>query len=364
MTGKKPPQLGPEEKQAAVYVARLKKRHEGTVVTESAPKCRLQGTPGPIPHALRRCDGADVVKKNAPRKKKYLFSFPGSLVLPPGGRVGTLSGLDTPTPALDVLYGEGRLRLRGSLVFPRNAILTLKGSTGRDRPVRVTDTFETLIVFSEWVWLGLEADNPGNVAKPLPVSMRGDPTLNLWRDKAGGSGSGSRKAARTPPAADSPESDDSVFDSEKDDDEMIDDADMGIRGAKLRQARRERIDPKRTKRPRASKFLVDDDEVDDDDGDDEDGNDDSGPKSGTPPVTKSFEADAVQDLTGDGGDDDDDDGPAVQRMSRPRRTSAGARLAQETNDSDDSDDVNNLDDADSGGGGASDGGDDEDFTID
>lgn len=138
-----------------------------------------------VPHALRKCDGADIIKKNTARKKKYLFALPGGASFPVGCRVGTLSGLDTTTPYLDVDYPEGRLRLFGKLLFPRNAMLALKGSASRRKGVMCTDSFDTIVMFSQWAWLGDISCNPGEVAKPLPPSMKSANVGSVWRGSSG-----------------------------------------------------------------------------------------------------------------------------------------------------------------------------------
>lgn len=364
MVGKKPSTLSPAEQQAEAYATRLKKLHEGTVVAGTARESRAEGTPGAVPHALRRCDGADVVKKNAARKKKYLFSFPGSLNLPPGGRVGSLSGLDTSTPVLDMHYGEGRLRLRGSLVFPRNAILTLKGSTGRDKPVRVTDTFETLVVFSEWVWLGREADNPGDVAKPLPASLRGHADAKLWRETGNGDAA---KRGRTSAAA-AVESAGVDYSMDSDDEPLIavgggdvedvsGDDDIGFGAVSITAP--ERSNPRRAKRP---KRLLDgfddsddgdddddDDSVDDDDDDVDDVVEDLAEGKEENPTQPGMASNGVAENTAtrDASDDDillidvdedvGEDAVEPRRPMRPRRASTIARPPQEKEESGDSD---------------------------
>lgn len=141
-----------------------------------------------VPRALRRCDGADIVKRNAGRKKRYLFAMPGGISIPAGARVGTLHDLDTSHPVLHVEFPEGVLALHGVLVFPRNTMLALKGTAGgRAKTVRCTDAFETIVVFAQWDWLGPLNQNPGRVPKAVPPTLCGASGRPVWtsgRDKA------------------------------------------------------------------------------------------------------------------------------------------------------------------------------------
>jgi hypothetical protein len=162
-------------------ISRLRNVCDGVLVTSEPQLPRDAARPSVISNLLKRCDGADIIKKNAARRKKYLVAFPGGVALGPGARLGMLHGLDSSTPTLDVQYPEGRLRMYGVLVFPRNPMLTLKCSTSKDRPVQCADTFETIILFSRWAWIGDEVSNPGNLPQPLPTSLLGNMAHPVWR---------------------------------------------------------------------------------------------------------------------------------------------------------------------------------------
>lgn len=70
----------------------------------------------------------DVIKKPTVSRgtKKCLFSFPG-LFSPAtaGATIGELKGLDTNNPVMYLDFPAGRLKIRGTLVFPKNKYLTL-----------------------------------------------------------------------------------------------------------------------------------------------------------------------------------------------------------------------------------------------
>jgi hypothetical protein len=210
----------PAERQAQALSAKLRARSAGVLLTPDAETRAPSGSAlrRAVPDGLRLSDGSDIVKKNAARKKKYLFAFPGGVALPPASHVGTLAGLDTPNPTLEIAYPAGRLRLRGTLVFPKNALLTLKGAATRGKPVRCTDAFETIVLWAEWAWLGELASNPGDVAKPLPPSMRSADGHTVWTTrKRDGSHGHPRAPAVTGVGSndfDEPDDDDSDVDEE------------------------------------------------------------------------------------------------------------------------------------------------------
>lgn len=200
------------EREAEAEAVRLRTRAQGQLVQRDGA---IEASAGTLPRALRRCDGADICKKNSSRKRRYLFMFPGAVELPPGGEVGRLTGLDSRTPTLYVEYPpHGRVKMKGSLVFPKNSLITVKGSVSRSRTVQVVDNFETLVVFSEWAWVGREDDNPGEVPKPIPAALGGttDAVQSIWRSS--GDSSAPTPRSRTPAASSrqTPDSDSASLD--------------------------------------------------------------------------------------------------------------------------------------------------------
>ena len=156
--------LSATEQAIAQQASDLRSRAKSTILV-SSPSEALHTTH--VPRALSKCDGCDIVKKNTSRKsQKYLFAFPGGLNFTSGARIGTLTGLDTATPSLYIEFPEGRIRLRGTLVYPKNAWLGLK-SSGK-KVVKCQEVFETLIVFSEWSWVGKESDE----VEEMPEGLR------------------------------------------------------------------------------------------------------------------------------------------------------------------------------------------------
>ncbi|PXF44834.1 DNA-binding protein RHL1 [Gracilariopsis chorda] len=170
---KKHQDLEPEKTEAEITGERLRSRANKTILSLTPSNAQL-----PIPKQLQRGDNADITKRNTSRKKKYLFLFPGALELAPGARIGELRDLNTTNPVLSIDVPGGHIVLRGTLVFPKNAFLTLKAGRGC-REMRVTDTLDTIVAFSEWMFVrsGRTDTIPSNIPEEL---IRAEQT-SLWK---------------------------------------------------------------------------------------------------------------------------------------------------------------------------------------
>ncbi|AQK80660.1 DNA-binding protein RHL1 [Zea mays] len=94
--------------------------------------------------AVTRLQGRDVVRRGGQRKSRYLFSFPGLLApAASGGRVGELADLGTKNPLLYLEFPQGRMKLFGTHVYPKNKYLTLQ-MTRSAKGVVCEDVFESL----------------------------------------------------------------------------------------------------------------------------------------------------------------------------------------------------------------------------
>jgi len=112
--------------------------------------------------------GIPVHKKgrSGASKPRYLVALPGHLAPMAAGDIGTFRKLDTPHPELFIEWpGQGRLRLRGSLVHPRTKYLTLipKGSQ-----MTCEDEVSSIIVLSDarWLPIGMPEDAEGEAEIP------------------------------------------------------------------------------------------------------------------------------------------------------------------------------------------------------
>ncbi|KAK1261989.1 DNA-binding protein RHL1 [Acorus gramineus] len=144
-----------------------------------------------------RHQGKDIVKKGQ-RKNRFLFSFPGLLAPLSGGRIGELSDLGTKNPKLYLDFPQGRMKLFGTIVYPRNKYLTLQfGRTSKS--VMCEDSFENMvkIVFSDAWWIGKKEENPEEVQLKFPKEfLEGK---NADHDFKGGAGAASGETATKKP---------------------------------------------------------------------------------------------------------------------------------------------------------------------
>ncbi|KAJ7536743.1 hypothetical protein O6H91_12G080800 [Diphasiastrum complanatum] len=133
---------------------------------------RSQANPGAAlkpSKVVLNCDGKDIVKRGQ-RKSKYLFAFPGLVAPVAGGKFGDLANLDSRNPILYVDFPQGRLKMFGTIVYPKNKYLTLHFSRGAGN-ITCEDAFESLVVFSEVRWIGSPDENPEELRLPLPREL-------------------------------------------------------------------------------------------------------------------------------------------------------------------------------------------------
>lgn len=133
--------------------------------------------------------GKDIVKKSQ-RKSRFLFSFPGLLAPMSGGKIGELKHLGTKNPILYLHFPQGRMKLFGTIVFPKNRYLTLQFSRG-GKNVICEDYFDTMIVFSDAWWIGTEDENPEESELDFPEELERGQCPEY--DFQGGAGSMSEK---------------------------------------------------------------------------------------------------------------------------------------------------------------------------
>ncbi|KAK8971424.1 DNA-binding protein RHL1 [Platanthera guangdongensis] len=161
---KGPPSVDPEaeEKKRLRSLAVSKKILRRSPANASAPL-------GPS-KAVVKLQGRDIVKRGQ-RKSRYLFSFPGLIAPLSGGKVGELANLSTKNPVLYLEFPQGRLKLFGTHVYPKNKYLTLQLSKSA-KGVMCEDVFESLIVFSEARWIGLKEENPEENQLEFPKDLK------------------------------------------------------------------------------------------------------------------------------------------------------------------------------------------------
>lgn len=128
--------------------------------------------------------GRDILRKSN-RKNRFLFSFPGLLAPVSGGKLGELKDLGSKNPILYLDFPQGRMKLFGTIVYPKNRYLTLQFSKG-GKNVMCEDYFDTMIVFSDAWWIGSKEDNPEEIQLSFPEDMNmGQPNEYDFKGGAG-----------------------------------------------------------------------------------------------------------------------------------------------------------------------------------
>lgn len=60
------------------------------------------------------------MKKGTSRKNRFLLIFNGLLAPAQAGRLGNLARMDSRNPVLYMEHSQGRIKLLGTMVFPKN----------------------------------------------------------------------------------------------------------------------------------------------------------------------------------------------------------------------------------------------------
>ena len=144
----------------------------GSLQSGLPPPPPADGGPGPVGPGKRllAAAGKDLVKRAGLRKNRYMLVFNGLVDPFKSGRLGSLARLDSPHPVLYVEFPQGRLKLQGTLVFPKSTNYALLNVDKRDH-IGIEDIFESMIVFSDAYWVGTEAENPGEDPLPVPAGV-------------------------------------------------------------------------------------------------------------------------------------------------------------------------------------------------
>ncbi len=136
---------------------------------------------------LKGLSGVDIQRKSTLRKAKFLFSLPGNLASTKGGKIGEISGMDTPNPVIHLDFPhvsipevsshpsrsvqqlQGRLRLQGTVLKPPTTkymtlVCSKSSKAGSAGSVVCEDIFTAVVVFSTATW---------EASEELPVEQRG-----------------------------------------------------------------------------------------------------------------------------------------------------------------------------------------------
>ncbi|XP_038893755.1 DNA-binding protein RHL1 isoform X2 [Benincasa hispida] len=132
--------------------------------TQAKPQAYLSPSATVLKH-----HGKDIVKKSQ-RKNRFLFSFSGLLAPVSGGKIGELKDLRTKNPILYLDFPQGRMKLFGTIMYPKNRYLTLQFSRG-GKNVMCEDYFDNMIVFSDAWWIGTKDENPEEAHLDFPIEL-------------------------------------------------------------------------------------------------------------------------------------------------------------------------------------------------
>ncbi|XP_059453019.1 DNA-binding protein RHL1 [Corylus avellana] len=155
-----------------------------SVLSETPAKAHAPLSPS---KAVIKHHGKDIAKKSQ-RKNRFLFSFPGLFAPLGGGKIGELKDLGSKNPVLYLDFPQGRMKLFGTIVYPKNRYLTLQFPRG-GKNVMCEDYFDNMIVFSEAWWIGRKDENPEEARLNFPKDV--DEGHVVEYDFKGGAGAAS-----------------------------------------------------------------------------------------------------------------------------------------------------------------------------
>ncbi|CAK8532315.1 unnamed protein product [Lathyrus sativus] len=137
------------------------------ILSETQARPSIHLNPSSI---LVKHHGKDIIKKSQRKSSRYLFSFPGLFAPIAGGKIGDLKDLGTKNPILYLDFPQGRMKLFGTILYPKNKYLTLQFSRG-GKSVMCEDYFDNMIVFSDALWIGTKDENPEEAKLEIPKEL-------------------------------------------------------------------------------------------------------------------------------------------------------------------------------------------------
>ncbi|KAI5445097.1 DNA-binding protein RHL1 isoform X1 [Lathyrus oleraceus] len=137
------------------------------ILSETQSRSSIHLNPSSI---LAKHHGKDIIKKSQRKSSRYLFSFPGLFAPIAGGKIGDLKDLGTKNPILYLDFPQGRMKLFGTILYPKNRYLTLQFSRG-GKSVMCEDYFDNMIVFSDAWWIGTKDENPEEDKLEIPQEL-------------------------------------------------------------------------------------------------------------------------------------------------------------------------------------------------
>jgi len=140
-----------------------------------------------FPDELHELNRASIVNKPPVRgKQRFVFVLPCRLgSLSDKAEIGKLCHIDSRNPVLYINLPNGRIKLLGTITHPTTSYLQLnaknapkKAGKKGGKVLEARGTFESLVVFSDYHWIGTEEENPSEspLLWPLDVNAEADST--------------------------------------------------------------------------------------------------------------------------------------------------------------------------------------------
>lgn len=96
-------------------------------------------------------------------------------------QLGTLSDLNTNKPKLYIEFPQGRIKMCGTILYPKNKYIAVKyqktqmQNSGKCTPLTSRGSFDNMVVFPEYYWIGTKEDNPEEKPLPFPEEIKKKP---------------------------------------------------------------------------------------------------------------------------------------------------------------------------------------------
>ncbi|XP_063934078.1 uncharacterized protein LOC135145876 isoform X2 [Zophobas morio] len=166
-----------EERTKKVELTILKKNllgnaYKANIFEELADTSALNQPSLQLTKTLQNLHGCTIEKK-ATRRNRILLCLPGHIkfkqICTEAKDIGKLK-MDSTSPTLYLNFTEGVLKLLGMVVYTKNNFISFQAT--RSKELLCQDSFQKLVVFSQAVWIGDQANNPEEQSLPLPLNFK------------------------------------------------------------------------------------------------------------------------------------------------------------------------------------------------
>lgn len=119
--------------------------------------------------------------------------LPGQFAPCGTGTMGDLSRLDTQNPVLYLRFPQGRMKLQGTLLYPKCKYLSMRVG---NKKLFIEDVFESIILFTETFWIGSAEENPEEIPMSMPRALQQH--IHVEHTYQGGASRASQDEAHVP----------------------------------------------------------------------------------------------------------------------------------------------------------------------